>query len=453
MPVPVEIPGLGVVEFPDSMTPEEINREAEKLYADANPERDVKAEGRSVSGFLSNVVRSGGEQIGSLASAVTSPVETAKGVGRLALGTAQKLIPGRQSHEDAADAVGRFYKDRYGSLEGVGRTLYEDPVGALADASTLLGGSGAALRVASAAGKAGKLAKVAKVLTKAGDAANPAALVTKPAAAALKAGGELATVATVRPSAALAREFAGRRAIARTIIEEATPTTSVAGRKLGTSVRKVDAAIADAEQAGAPAIPAMRVVKGLRPVATEVRKRVQAGKASEMPEVVERAKNLVRRNPGGIKLTDAQTLKKALQDDAEAAYRAQDRGASVSDVTRRLDQAEASALRSEIERAVPSVAAENQRAQRLIGARRALADSEDRPGVLGKQLALMQAGGALASGNSSLLATGLGTAMLDYPAVGTSVGIGLDRAGRVLDSTALHRAALLALLAEQAPEE
>ena len=57
----------------------------------------------------------------------------------------EALAAGQQAVA-AANAVGGVYKAKYGSLARIKDTLYNDPVGAVADLSTLLTGGGAAAK-------------------------------------------------------------------------------------------------------------------------------------------------------------------------------------------------------------------------------------------------------------------------------------------------------------------
>ena len=114
---------------------------------------------------LENLGPSAAQAASDFANVFTSPIETAKGVGNVALGAVQKLIPGEQESEQYADAVGRFFADRYGGLEETKRTLATDPVGAALDASTVLtGGGGALARAPGVAGKVGAVAAKADPL-------------------------------------------------------------------------------------------------------------------------------------------------------------------------------------------------------------------------------------------------------------------------------------------------
>jgi hypothetical protein len=131
------------------------------------------------------------------------PVETAKSLGNLGLGIIQKVIPGEQEAEKYADAVGQFFADRYGGEEELKRTLATDPVGFLADVSTVLTGGGAlAAKLPGMAGKVGQIAGTAgraiDPLTQAIKA--PAALikgVNNPAAKRLMAEGVSPTIGQV----------------------------------------------------------------------------------------------------------------------------------------------------------------------------------------------------------------------------------------------------------------
>lgn len=104
------------------------------------------------------------------------PIDTAKSLGNIGYGLGSKAAglvisqdPVKKAeNEAAADAVGRFYADRYGSAAGFKKALASDPVGILADASTVLTGGGAlAARAPGLAGVAGE------AVASAGRAANP----------------------------------------------------------------------------------------------------------------------------------------------------------------------------------------------------------------------------------------------------------------------------------------
>jgi hypothetical protein len=129
-----------------------------------------------------------------IGNAVMHPIDTIDNLGQVAAGgiaNGLSYIPGMEyasqgPMQDKARAVGNFYADRYGSVEGLKNTLATDPVGAAADASTvLLGGEAAAARIPG-------VAKAAPLLGAAGDAINPVSLPAKVARPLLKGAGEAA---------------------------------------------------------------------------------------------------------------------------------------------------------------------------------------------------------------------------------------------------------------------
>lgn len=101
--------------------------------------------------------------VGDIYQAVTSPVKTAKTVLDVGAGTLQNLLPESlvqligedKASRDVAGQVGQFYKQRYGTEEGIKQALAKDPAGVLADLSTILtGGAAVAPKVAAAPMKA-----------------------------------------------------------------------------------------------------------------------------------------------------------------------------------------------------------------------------------------------------------------------------------------------------------
>ena len=79
---------------------------------------------------------------------IINPVTTAKSILELGKGVVSLAIPGEQESEETAKAVGRYFVDRYGSLDNIKQTFATDPAGFLADASAVLTGGGSLLRKA-----------------------------------------------------------------------------------------------------------------------------------------------------------------------------------------------------------------------------------------------------------------------------------------------------------------
>ena len=134
----------------------------------------VLSAGDVARGAVKNFVPSAKQFGADILSLVTDPVGTAEGIYNVGVGAAQKLIPGEQGKERYADAVGEFFADRYGGLEELKNTMATDPVGFLADATTVLtGGAGLAARAPGAVGR------IAKVASNAASAVDPVSLATR----------------------------------------------------------------------------------------------------------------------------------------------------------------------------------------------------------------------------------------------------------------------------------
>jgi len=132
-----------------------------EIASSMSPQKSMTA-GDVATGAVRNFPSSVLGLVSNLATAVTSPIETAKSVLDLGAGILQAALPERlvqaigedPNSREVARKVGEFYVDRYGSVEGVKKAVAEDPAGVLADAATVLYGGGAALRAAGAAAPA-----------------------------------------------------------------------------------------------------------------------------------------------------------------------------------------------------------------------------------------------------------------------------------------------------------
>lgn len=161
---------------------------------------------KSVGGFVGNVFKSAGNLVKHTAQAVFSPIDTAKAIGKVGLGAVEKVVPGRQGAETEFDAVAGFFKERYGSLDALKNTAYNDPVGFAADLSTILGGGAGALKAAGTISKSSTLAKAGTIAGRASELTNPLIAPTK-------------TVATMVPKQKIS-------SLAQTIYERALKPSS-----------------------------------------------------------------------------------------------------------------------------------------------------------------------------------------------------------------------------------
>jgi hypothetical protein len=186
MPKAYEVEGTRY-EFPDNFTDAQAQDILTKqgIIKPPNPNRAAAPieQGASVGGFVQNALSSAGNLVGDTAKAVLHPIDTLSAAadtvgGGIIKGLKAVGVPGEmdQQQEGAVkkfDSIADHYRQRYGSLKGIAKTLYEDPAGAVVDASIAAEGAGAALRGAGAASNAAGLARTGQALTKAGDVASP----------------------------------------------------------------------------------------------------------------------------------------------------------------------------------------------------------------------------------------------------------------------------------------
>jgi hypothetical protein len=116
--------------------------------------------------------------------AARHPVETAKAVGGLAAGYAQKVVPEEHRHpeyEQTADAFSQAMVDRYGGMENLKQTVVSDPVGFLADIASVVTGVGGAVRGVGHAGKIPQVSRAGQAVSQVGQAMEPVNLALKTA--------------------------------------------------------------------------------------------------------------------------------------------------------------------------------------------------------------------------------------------------------------------------------
>ncbi len=122
----------------------------------------------------------------SMVGAVMHPIQTGKTLLQLGVGgtanTIEKIadLAGVKNaedifdleSEDVASAVGKFYVERYGSIDAAAKTLRDDPVGFLSDAASVVAGFGSIVRGGATALGAitGEATSTATALTKTGRA-------------------------------------------------------------------------------------------------------------------------------------------------------------------------------------------------------------------------------------------------------------------------------------------
>ncbi len=113
---------------------------------------------------------------------VRHPIESAKAIGKTAIGGAQLLgdvvIPESarliqpEDYRPHARTMGKFFSERYGGAENIKKTISEDPVGTLVDASALMTGGGTlaaktGIQAGATVAKAGQMLEPISAATKA----------------------------------------------------------------------------------------------------------------------------------------------------------------------------------------------------------------------------------------------------------------------------------------------
>lgn len=290
--------------------------------------------------------------------------------------------------------------------EGVGmRYIGDHPVQAGAMAGGMLATGGAslpaqmALAALGAAGGAGygmlaKGARTGDVGTPGGNARdmalNAAAAATgegigggviQPAVQGL---GKLVYKAALRPANALQREFGD---LASDGLKAGLPVSDAGLRQaeqgLGQSGQAARDLIAGAAPTAAPVRVVTEVGKETTPIIQRATLRAKTGLPDESGGIVQRIRSMQQANPGGIDLQTAQDMKGELQDLAARVYRAQDKGAPVTDLGADTNAAMARGLRQGLEARVPGLADVNAQSQTLIGLKHAIENATMRnvPGV------------------------------------------------------------------------
>jgi hypothetical protein len=419
--------------FPDDATPEEMQALADA--ADRPP-------GRSLAGFGENVLSSAGRLAEGVAGSVLHPLDTAATLGKTALGTLALAVPGRQDVEAYPRAIGQMFKDRYGSGEAIGRTLYEDPVGVAADLATALGGAGALAKLGSA-GRIGKLATAGNALMKAGDVINPARLVTAPLAKAGELAGTAAAQITTRPGIAIGRQSLGDKyRVAREIATHRLDTPERASAHFNATV--ADAA-RTAGLAQVPDIPRGSIVAFPKTGAAIAKSPGHQTSATRELRGIER--ELTRNMPEDIPFQELFEYSRSFNREANPAYRGDARLPSgVPSIRPEAFREVAENTRTALYDAVPQLAGKNKAVQTAMLANQAVVDAAARPHALTRYL-------TVGAGMSGQVPAALAILATDSPRLGANLGYALTKIPAPLNTTPSLRALLAARLADALARE
>ena len=124
--------------------PAHIRNLFERKYAGEQmpPEPSSMSAQDVMGGAISNLGPSARQYGEDIYTAVSDPINTAKSIYELGKGAVQLVIPGEQGNEELARGVGKFFAERYGTVESIKKTIANDPVAVLGDLSMMLSGGG-----------------------------------------------------------------------------------------------------------------------------------------------------------------------------------------------------------------------------------------------------------------------------------------------------------------------
>ena len=167
----------------ETAPPPPPNASADLSSMKANLEWEKANSPRSILGWLGNIPKSGLQLLTGGAEMIANPLDTLGAISDVAVGGMQKittpLVRGGtvvgESKVPVFDAFLDQMKKRYGGLDAIGNTLYEDPAGAALDISGLLSGGSAAV--------ASRLPRTAAFLASASRALDPISAMGRAASA------------------------------------------------------------------------------------------------------------------------------------------------------------------------------------------------------------------------------------------------------------------------------
>ena len=169
---------------------EKLKKKDEEL----KEQEDSLTIGETLGEAVTNVPSSAVKLVDDLTMPIRHPIQTATSLLSLGKGVVKLIAPGEPTlydeDEEAAKAVGKFFADRYGSIDGFKKSFAEDPLGVLSDVSLIFTfGGGAAARVP------GITSKVPETIQKIGDVIDPVTGTIKGTGAVIKGAGKIATPA------------------------------------------------------------------------------------------------------------------------------------------------------------------------------------------------------------------------------------------------------------------
>jgi len=383
----------------------------------------------------SNIAGSAIDYVKNLGAAVANPLETLSSLYHMVKGSGVPLpgglsmIPRTQEDRAAFMGFANVMKDRYGSPQAMKKTMVEDPVGFLADASGLVSGAGALTK---GIGMTPKVARVGQAIQRAGEIADPLNIARQTVTAPLRAIGgtslpERMYMGVIKPGKQFSPEQRAQmmQTAAR---EKALPTARGAGllgERIEPLAQQARQVVEDATTAG-ERISRKSVVERAIPVMEEAGKQVApirptrqaAGVVSEFIESV--PEQITPSRAQAIKQTTGKALHKQygeLKSSQVEANKAIVRG-----------------LKEELENLHPELKKLNEGQAELINLKRAIEDSVGRienRNLLGLDTAALMGGAGIAGGPFAGASALIGKSILGHPQVKSRLAIALARARKV----------------------
>ena len=324
-----------------------------KSWRDAPVEKDERSWLGTASEAVQNVPSSALAFGKSLYEAAVNPIDTANALLDIGAGALRESVPepvrefvdkfdwnpqAARRASQTAQQVGGVYRQRYGSEEALKRTIATDPVGAMADLSTILslgaGGARAAAGVTkrAAPGVSAAATQTANVLQRGAAVTNPVNVMAKPAAVIPKIVQRAPVVAqrVVSPKSAALMEAAEGRAPALIqqlrspdieIVPGSMPTAAQAASPLG--VTKFSALGASAERVlpteyftrgTEQAAARMNAMRGVAGTPADLTAATAARQAASSPLYLAAEARKFRADPQLMNLVDDPYIKQALPD-------------------------------------------------------------------------------------------------------------------------------------------
>ena len=164
-----------------------------KNKTDTSNKNNINVEEDYFTELRQNILPSGQQFVYDMIQPFVDPINTAKDIAALTSSVANKLfVEGTQENEQLADAVGEYFKERYGGIENIKQAFKKDPFGVVSDIMLVGTGVGAAVKGVGTATKLGGLTKAGQALQTTSRYLDPATAVEKGVGSVLKPAGDAA---------------------------------------------------------------------------------------------------------------------------------------------------------------------------------------------------------------------------------------------------------------------